>query len=269
MNMRLRHILISTTLIAVTLSTQGCFSWWGLKEDRQEIKSELARKGSELDRHTRAYVTGAVDALARIPDKGAEAKVAQELAENAQRIVGLPQPGDEIHVDEVIEGAEGALENLEDRQKDVIKLARRQEILGHDLKDTEEKLIELGELKQQEEKDGFFSSLWGWLTGTFGLLGAIAVCIVAGPVIIPILGQLFGWLVAKLPSLINWLGVTSKNLTQNIIRGVHDAKEKIKAADKDKNFTKDEVLNILKTELGNNTNVSDKDAIDRIKRKFK
>ena len=267
--MKLRHIFISTTLIAVTLSTQGCFSWWGLKEDRQEIQSQIARGSSELDRHTRAYVTGTVDALARVPDKGTEAKVAQELAENAQRIVGLPQPGDEIHVDEVIEGAEGALENLEDRQKDVIKLARRQEILGHDLKDTEEKLIELGELKQQEEKDGFFSSLWGWLTGTFGLLGAIAICIVAGPVIIPILGQLFGWLVSKLPGLINWLGVTSKNLTRNIIRGVHDAKEKIKAADKDKNFTKDEVLNILKTELGNNTNVSDKDAIDRIKRKFK
>ena len=65
------------------------------------------------------------------------------------------------------------------------------------------------------------------------------------------------------------MGVTSKNLTQNIIRGVHDAKERIKSADEDKNFTRDEVLNILKNELGKNTNVSDKDAIDRIKRKFK
>jgi hypothetical protein len=269
MNMKLQHILISTTLIAVTLSTQGCFSWWGLKEDRQEIQSELARKGSELDRHTRAYVTGAVDALARVPDKGSEAKVAQELAENAQRIVGLPQPGDEIHVDDVIAATDGALENLEDREKDVVKLARRQEILGHDLKDTEEKLIELGELKQAEEKQGFFSSLWVWLTGTFGLIGAVAICIVAGPVILPILGQLFGWLVSKLPMLITWMGVTSKNLTQNIIRGVHDAKERIKNADEDKPFSKDEVLNILKIELGKNTNTSDKDAIDRIKRKFK
>ena len=267
--MTLRHIFISTTLIGVTLSTQGCFSWWGLKEDRQEIQSQIARGGSELDRHTRAYVTGTVDALARVPNKGNEAKVAQELAENAQRIVGLPQPGDELHVDDIIAANEVALENLEDREKDVVKLARRQEILGHDLKDTEEKLIELGELKQQEEKDGFFSSLWAWLTGTFGLIGAIAICIIGGPVLLPILGQLFGWLVSKLPGLINWMGVTSKNLTQNIIRGVHDAKERIKNADVDKNFSRDEVLNILKTELGNNTNVSDKNAIDRIKRKFK
>lgn len=266
MNMKLRHILISTTLIAVTLSTQGCFSWWGLKEDRQEIQSELARKGSELDRHTRAYVTGAVDALARVPEKGVEAKLAQELAENAQRIVGLPQPGDEIHVDDIITGNEVALENLEDRETDVVKLARRKEILGHDLKDTEEKLIELGELKQQEEKQGFFSSLWAWLTGTFGLIGAVAVCIVAGPVLLPILGQLFGWLVSKLPSLISWMGVTSKNLTRNIIKGVHDAKEHIKNADDNKEFSKNEVLDIFKNTLGTSTTSSDKDAIDRIKR---
>jgi hypothetical protein len=256
-------------LVTVPLFTSGCFSWWGLKEDRQEIQSEIARGGSELDRHTRAYVTGAVDALARVPDKGSEAKVAQELAENAQRIVGLPQPGDEIHVDEVIAANESALENLEDREKDVVKLARRQEILGHDLKDTEEKLIELGELKQQENKQGFFSSLWAWLTGTFGLLGAIAVCIVAGPVILPLLGQLFGWLVSKLPGLIHWMGVTSKNLTKNIIRGVHDAKEKIKAREDDATFSKNEVLNILGTELSKTTNDGDKDAITRIKRRFK
>ena len=92
-------------------------------------------------------------------------------------------------MDDVIAANEVALENLDDRDKDVVKLSRRQEILGHDLKDTEEKLIELGELKQAEEKQGFFSSLWAWLTGTFGLIGAVAVCIVAGPVILPILGQ--------------------------------------------------------------------------------
>lgn len=264
-------VKFTTFILLATLPifTSGCFSWWGLKEDRQEIKSELARKGSELDRHTRAYVTGAVDALARVPEKGVEAKVAQELAENAQRIVGLPQPGDEIHVDDVIAANEIALENLEDREKDVIKLARRQEILGHDLKDTEEKLIELGELKQQEEKQGFFSSLWAWLTGTFGLIGAVAVCIVAGPVILPILGQLFGWLVSKLPMLITWMGVTSKNLTQNIIKGVHDAKEKIRAKEDGSTFTKDEVIDILGTELCKTTNKNDKDAIARIKRRFK
>ena len=51
-------------------------------------------------------------------------------------------------------------------------------MLGHDLKDTEEKLISLGELKAKEQKDGFFDSLWGWLTGTFGIVGAIAVLVI-------------------------------------------------------------------------------------------
>ena len=58
-------------------------------------------------------------------------------------------------------------------------------------------------------------------------------------------------------------------MTSNIIKGVHDAKEKIRAAEEDKTFTKSEVLNIFGSSLGNSTNVSDKDAIGRIKRKFK
>ena len=72
------------------------------------------------------------------------------------------------------------MSNLDDRDKDVIELSRRKEILGHDLKDTEEKLISLGELKAKEQKEGFFDSLWGWLTGTFGIVGAIAVLVIGG-----------------------------------------------------------------------------------------
>jgi hypothetical protein len=58
-------------------------------------------------------------------------------------------------------------------------------------------------------------------------------------------------------------------MTSNIIKGVHDAKEKIRSVDDDKKLSKSEVLNIFGSSLGNSTNVSDKNAIDRIKRKFK
>ena len=162
-----------------------------------------------------------------------------------------------------------AINNLSDRDEDVIKLSRRKELLGHDLKDTEEKLISLGELKSQESKDGFFDSFWGWLTGTFGLVGAIAVLVIGGPALLPIITQLIGWLVGKIPGLISWLGVTSSQMTSNIIRGVHDAKERIRAIDDEKRLSKNEVLSIFGSSLGNSTNVSDKNAIDRIKRKFK
>ena len=58
-------------------------------------------------------------------------------------------------------------------------------------------------------------------------------------------------------------------MTSNIIKGVHDAKEKIRSADDEKKFSKNEILGIFGSSLGNSTNVSDKNAIDRIKRKFK
>jgi hypothetical protein len=251
--------------------TQSCISLsnWKLKADRQEIAGEITKKEGELDRHTRAYVTGTIDALSLSEDKSAEDIVALDLAQKAQEIVGLPQPGDKIHIEDLIQKNEVALDNLTDRDKDVIELSRRKEILGHDLKDTEEKLISLGELKAQEDKDGFFSSLWVWLTGTFGLVGAIAILVIGGPALLPVITQLFGWLVGKLPGLITWLGITSSQMTSNIIKGVHDAKEKIRSVDDEKKLSKTEVLNIFGSSLGNSTNVSDKNAIDRIKRKFK
>ena len=269
--MRVSRTLISSLVITITLFTSGCITMpsWGLKQDRQEIAGEINRKDGELERHTRAFVSGTVDALSLSEDKSKEDLVALNLAQKAQEIVGLPQPGDKIHVEDVISNNEIAIENLADRDKDVIDLSRRKEILGHDLKDTEEKLISLGELKAQENKDGFFSSLWAWLTGTFGLIGAIAVCVIAGPALLPVITQLFGWLVGKIPGLITWFGITSSQMTSNIIKGVHDAKERIRAVDDDKKLSKNEVLNIFGSSLGNSTNVSDKNAIDRIKRKFK
>lgn len=269
--MKLRHLITTTTILIIATMNQSCVTLptWGLKQDRQEIAGEITRKEGELERHTRAFVSGTVDALSISEDKSKEDLVALNLAQKAQEIVGLPQPGDKIHVEDVISNNEIAIENLADRDADVIELSRRKEILGHDLKDTEEKLISLGELKAQENKDGFFSSLWTWLTTSFGLIGAVAILIFGGPVLLPILTQMFGWLVGKIPGLITWLGITSSQMTSNIIKGVHDAKERIRAVDDEKKLSKNEVLNIFGSSLGNSTNVSDKNAIDRIKRKFK
>jgi len=263
-----------TSFLLLTLCCtffSGCFTLpnWGLKQDRQEIAGEISRKESELDRHTSAYISGTVDALSLSENKSKEDLVALNLARKAQEIVGLPQPGDKIHIDDVINNNEIAVKNLSDREEDVITLARRKQLLGHDLKDTEEKLISLGELKAKEQKDGFFDSLWGWLTGTFGIVGAIAVLIIGGPALLPIITQFIAWLVSRIPGLITWLGITSSQMTSNIIKGVQDAKHTIKSSQDDRKFTKNEVLNIFGSSLGNSTNISDKNAIDRIKRKFK
>ena len=61
---------------------------------------------------------------------------------------------------------------------------------------------------------------------TFGLIGGIAILVIGAPALLPIITQFIGWIVSKNTALIAWLGITSSQMTSNIIRGVHDAKEK-------------------------------------------
>jgi hypothetical protein len=92
--------------------------------------------------------------------------------------------------------------------------------------------------------------------------------VIGGPALLPIIGQILAWAVTKIPPLVSWMGLTSFSLTKNIIRGIHDTKEKIKMADEEKKFSKTELLDMFRTNLGNTTNHSDKNIISRIKRKF-
>ena len=265
--MNKRQILAFVVVGYVMCFTQGCVSIpWGLKKERQEITSELKTKTTELDRHLRSYVTGTVESLAISSKKNKEEQVAFELATKAQEIVGLPDPGDKIHITDVIINNDVALENLNSREREVVSLSRQKQVLGHELIDTEDKLIELGEASRGNEN--FFSKAWGWLLTTFGLIGAIAVLIIGAPALLPIFGQIVAWVVTKIPGLVGWMGLTSFSLTKNIIKGVHDAKEKIKLADEERKFSKNEVLDLFKSNLGNSTNHSDKSIISRIKRKF-
>jgi hypothetical protein len=247
--------------------TQGCVTIpWGLKKERQELVSDIKSKTNELDRHLRSYVTGTVESLAYSTDKNKEEQVAFNLAMKAQEIVGLPDPGDKIHTIDVIDNNNVAMENLSNRERNVVSLARQKQVLGHELINTEDQLIELGEASRGNEN--FFSKMWGWLIATFGLIGAIAVLVIGAPALLPIVGQLIAWVVTKIPGLVGWMGLTSFSLTKNIIKGVHDVKEKIKLADEERTFSKNEVLNLFKSNLGNSTNHSDKNIISRIKRKF-
>ena len=67
---------LSSSIIAKGFPTFCCVTLpnWGLKQDRQEIAGEINRKEGELERHTRAFVSGTVDALSISEDKSKEEK---------------------------------------------------------------------------------------------------------------------------------------------------------------------------------------------------
>ena len=113
----MKKIIVTSFVLFFLFTNSGCVSLsnWGLKQDRQEIAGELSRKEGELNRHTRSYISGTVDALSISQDKSKEDLLALNLAQKAQEIVGLPQPGDKIHVEDLVNENETAFDNLADR----------------------------------------------------------------------------------------------------------------------------------------------------------
>ena len=83
--MRTHKIIVPCMVVTMTLFTQSCISIsnWGLKKDRQEIAGEITRKEGELDRHTRAFVSGAVDALSLSEEKSKEDLLLSQAATTA------------------------------------------------------------------------------------------------------------------------------------------------------------------------------------------
>ena len=99
--------------------------------------------------------------------------------------------------------------------------------LAADLTARQAVLIGLGERYEAERNVGVVKRVWRWAWATLGLGGLIAVCLLC-PAVIPIMGQLLGWLVARIPSLAGALGVVSKRAFDSVLTGVGKLRAELK-----------------------------------------
>jgi uncharacterized membrane protein (DUF106 family) len=115
---------------------------------------------------------------------------------------------------------------------------------------------------QEAEKAKAMSAwhrLWAWSIVTLGMGGTVALCVFF-PAIIPILGQLLGWIVGMVPQLANWLGVVSVKAYQRSVSAYQEAKRK--AALKGDQAT----LDMLRQTAAENTE-PDADLVRQVKAK--
>ncbi len=193
----------------------------------------------QLNEESRVLTTAVVDTLNAQPSSRRDAftAVARTLATQDQRLEGLPVRPLDIRplVVEVQAAALAATNNtnlsfaaglsgpvgpatttLERR------FANQEQLLGQE-RQLAERLLALGE-QAEAERNARIRRWTRWLSfGGLGI-GGLIVLIVLVPAVIPILGQLLGWLVARLPKLAGLLGVVSVRAFDSVVRGVEQFK---------------------------------------------
>jgi hypothetical protein len=126
----------------------------------------------------------------------------------------------------LIQGNAAARKDLKERERD----------LGESIesgRDHERALLALGSQKEAENN----KSLWRRLVASFGLLGAIGALVALGifcPPALLLIGKLalmfITWLVGKIPAFVGAIGVVGKDVLDNVVKGVGDARAHFKQA---------------------------------------
>ncbi|MCL5098569.1 MAG: hypothetical protein M1608_13780 [Candidatus Omnitrophica bacterium] len=202
--------LILTVLLALMA---GC-----IHDTAKLVKAQTAATTNAvaLTEESRALTTGVVDALALAPTNP-PTDLAYDMAKRDQQIEGVPTS--RIDVPNILAGDQKAAESLEARYRTQESLIAERTSLEAKLKDAEAKLIDLGQKYEAEHNQTVFHRIWAWAIGTLGLGGIIALCIFF-PAAIPLVGKCAAWLIGKIPTLANYLGVVGKDAFDAVVKGV-------------------------------------------------
>ena len=266
-----KSLEISLTILILSLMV-SC-SQFGKKYNDLESKY-VSAKNEEIEA-VKPYVTGTVDALGALDnnEKTPETELAEELAKNAQSIIGAPNQESRINVEGLLSQNQSIKEKarrlLEKKRQDDIKARKKLEDLREELDAVKSKLIEKGIEKEKEDNSNIVKRIWRWAIGTFGLLGGIAFIIFCPTIALPILTSLLKWIVGLIPQLMSFVGVVGSSVVSNIVEGIHRVKTQVKEAPNDKRYTKEEVLEMLKVQLGTATDKPDKNIIEHLEEKIK
>jgi len=234
--------------------------------------AQLELLNAQRIEYATTYNTGALDLMNR-PDYSTNKQavaLAKSFLEFNQSILGVPKPGKRLDTDGLLSldpnKREDAWDALDRSWDEVIGITKEIDVREERLKLAEDRLLELGQIKEKELAQSKGRSFFGWLFATLGLGGIIALIIFC-PVVLPILGQVCAWIIAQVPTLMKFLSVVGVSLMSNVVRGVGNFRDKMKQAPAERTYSKEEVLAMLDGELKDSTTDNDKKAIAILRKK--
>lgn len=173
------------------------------------------RKKSKLDAPmqelSRAFTTAVVDTL-NVAPTNAETTLALDLARHDQELEGFPLHKLDVAKLLTNDTVEVTLLKAKYAEADHLRVLNEK---------YESQLQALGQQIEVERNKSIWRRMWASITGTIGIGGVIALCVLC-PGLIPIFGRILAWVVGKVPSTAGALGVVGKDAFDAVVTGVQE-----------------------------------------------
>ncbi len=233
----MRTQIIILAVLALTMS--GCSS---TATERKLGKEEAAkcRTEAQINQITRQFVTGAKEVLESKKEKlSKEEQVSLDLSSQAERLLG-GEPIEKMDVSTLL-----ALNDPNNKAFDKAKykqiILENKNLVTDILNAQLDNQIEITALEYQLTGKG--NSLWNWIKH----LGVSAIILmIIGVILLLIFApNVLGWIIAKIPSLIFYLGVTSARVVTALVKGVQKARAQIAELPEGAKLDKYEILDMI------------------------
>lgn len=242
------------SFLAIVLVLAGCSVFKPATVGQSKTEAKAAAVDTKLNEESKALTTGALDALGFAPTNP-PTQLARRFLERDQQIEGMPV--ERIDVAAILATNRAAIESLERRFSQQQQLMEERSELRAELDKANARLLELGRLYEQEKSKSLIGRIKAWVLGTFGIGGLIALIIFC-PAALPVLGSIASFLVSRIPSVANVVGMVGKSAFDAVCKGVGNARHQLKTVAElhpDKQYTAADVLKIIDKELKESTEV--------------
>lgn len=157
------------------------------------------------------------------------AAMAARLAGRAEALLGPPAIDQSSRMESMLST------NASERAQSQAREQARESLQSADLRaqrSQEATLIEKGKIYETEHNQSIVRRVWGWIIGSVGILGVVALCFLCPPAI-SVFGTALGWLISKIPQISSFIGLVGKRSYERAVTAIQEIKEKSKAAGKD------------------------------------
>ena len=201
-------------------------------------KAEFTRckMDAKINQQTRRFVTGVKEVLGSKENLNREEQVSLDLTKQAERLLG-GEPIEKMDVNALLvlygSNKEKYKQKIDDWDKTVTTIKTGE----LDNQTT------IAALERQLEKENAGNSLWNRIKNAG--VSFIILMIIAAIALLIFAPNVLGWLIAKIPSLIFYLGVTSARVVKALVKGIQKARAQIAELPEGTKLDKYEILDMI------------------------